>query len=822
MLNWKRIKSNTNDVIIDDNIINDKFQHLPSQNKLAVLKHNQKCIVNKLSNKIDETGFAAENLIGITNNINQYVEVQMSSIDKLVSEITNYSALAEEVLASTENSKQIAEQTMGIAHEGSKAVDNSIKAMNDIESSVEDAKTVVMDLNTKSAHINEMLNVIKDIANHTNLLSLNASIEAARAGEAGRGFTVVAQEVKKLAERSVESAGFISKTINEINASITHTIAAMDKTTAKVKEGTEIANNTMLVFQNIIKAVQTSTDVTAEINLALESQTENLENVISSTEEMNHTSEKLLSVVESASLNTQYTKTSLNILWEVSEDLKYISDKLLEEVPVATKEESILKTCLHGVPLGFDPAHAIDQESGQVIVNAHAALLTIGSTGEVSPGIAKSWYVEEDHLTWVFNLRKGAKFHNGRELTASDIKYSYERILSPSVKSPNSWFLENIEGATEYLQGQAKEVIGIKVLDKYRLSLKLTVPYTGFLLNLGQYCCSIIAKEEMEKGKIVGCGPFILEEIKADGCTLTAFKDYFGGAPYADKIQIEFKPENVAEKFLNKTYSFITVDNKTLMESLKEADSSSIKMKDVMGTYYAGFNLKSNSPLLQDEEIRKALNYAIDRKRIINDVLGGMAIESKGPFPPSIIDNKYLSSFDYNPTMVKDLIAKKRMGSALKLKLLIREGSSDTVFNKIAQYVLEDLKKVGIECITEKVPADKYFPSIPHSDLFISRWIADTGDADNFLQPNFNPTNYTDFTGYKNEEVLELMNTAKEILNPQKRIKMYEDIQKKIVHESPWIFLYHPQVAVATNAGVLGARLNPLGIVRFEDIVIEQ
>jgi ABC-type transport system substrate-binding protein len=821
MLIWKKTKSKSADVVVKNNITDDKFQHLPSQNKLAVLKHNQKCIVNKLSNKIDETGFAAENLIGITNNINNYVEVQMSSIDKLVNEITNYSALAEEVLASTENSKQIADQTMEIAQEGSKAVDNSIKAMNEIECSVEDAKIVVMDLNTKSAHINEMLNVIKDIANHTNLLSLNASIEAARAGEAGRGFTVVAQEVKKLAERSVESAGFISKTINEINVSIKHTIDAMDRTTAKVKEGSEIANNTMLVFHNIIKAVQASTDVTAEINLALESQTENLENVISSTEEMSHTSETLLSVVESASLNTQYTKTSLNILSEVSEDLKYISDKLLEEVHVTTKEDSILKTCLHNVPLGFDPGLAIDQESGQVIVNAHAALLTIGSSGEISPGIAKSWYVEEDHLTWVFNLRKGAKFHNGRELTASDVKYSYERILSPKYKSPNSWFLENIDGASEYLQGHAKEVIGLRVLDKYRLSLKLTVPYTGFLLNLGQYCCSIIAKEEFEKGKIVGCGPFVLEEIKANGCTLTAFKDYFGGAPYADKIHIEFKPENVAEKFLNKSYSFITVDNKTLMESLNQADSSSIKMKDVMGTYYAGFNLKSNSPLVQDEDIRRALNHAIDRKRIIKEILGGMAIESKGPFPPSIIDNKYLPSFDYNPTMVKDLLTRKKIGSAPKLKLLIREGSSDTVFNKIAQYVLEDLKKVGIECITQKVPNDKYFASIPNSDLFISRWIADTGDADNFLQPNFNLTNYTDFSGYNNEDVLEMMNDAKEIINPLKRVKVYEDIQKKIVHESPWIFLYHPQVAVATNPGVLGARLNPLGILRYEDIVIE-
>ena len=329
MLNWKRtVKSSSIDIIDENNTKYDKIKHSTSHNKLALLKHNQKCIVNKLSNKIDETGFATENLIGITDNINQYVEVQMDSIEKLVNEITNYSALAEEVLASTENSKQIAEQTMEIAQEGSRAVDNSIKAMTNIEDSVDDAKTVVMDLNTKSAHINEMLNIIKDIAKHTNLLSLNASIEAARAGEAGRGFTVVAKEIKKLAERSVESAGFISKTIKEINDSIKHTINAMDKTTVKVKEGSEIANNTMLVFQNIIKAVQTSTNVTAEINLALVSQTQNLEDVMSSTEDMNHTSVKLLSIVESASLNTQYTKTSLNILTEVSEDLLYISDEI--------------------------------------------------------------------------------------------------------------------------------------------------------------------------------------------------------------------------------------------------------------------------------------------------------------------------------------------------------------------------------------------------------------------------------------------------------------------------------------------------------------
>ncbi len=122
--------------------------------------------------------------------------MEMDSISKVTGEISNYSAIAEEVFSSTENSKQISENTMEVAKAGNGAALNSIEAMKEIEGSMLYSKTVVKDLSTKALDINNMLDVIKDIANNTNLLSLNASIEAARAGEAGKGFAVVAQEVK--------------------------------------------------------------------------------------------------------------------------------------------------------------------------------------------------------------------------------------------------------------------------------------------------------------------------------------------------------------------------------------------------------------------------------------------------------------------------------------------------------------------------------------------------------------------------------------------------------------------------------------------------
>ncbi|WP_411680878.1 ABC transporter substrate-binding protein [Clostridium thailandense] len=824
MLGWiknrhKLVQDNTKPILVHKDL-----DEIKNCSELGLLKRNQQCIVERISEKIQETGFVTENLISLTQNIVQNVEVQMESIEKVVGEVNNYSALAEEVFAGTENSKQIAERTMGIAKEGSNAVDRSIKAMNDIEMSVEDAKKVVNDLSLKAAHINEMLVIIKDIADNTNLLSLNASIEAARAGEAGRGFAVVAQEVKDLAQRSAESAEQISKTINEINDSVDKTINAMNRSMDRVLEGNNIANNTKEVFNDIIGAVSTTSDVAEEINEAVSRQTESLEAIIASTEDMSKTSRKVMEMVETTSLNTQYTKTALNILSDVSEDLKIISSELLDKIENASEIESVITTFLIEAPLCYDPQMAFDAQSGQILYNVHGGLLLISSVGEIAPGIAKSWYVEEDNLTWVFNLRKGAKFHNGREITSEDVKYSYERLLSPKLNSPNAWLLEQVEGAKEYSKGQAKEVKGIKILDRYRISIKLTGPYSGFLLNLGQYICSILAKEDVEKGQLTGCGPYIIESMEKDKCTLAAFKDYFGGAAYIDRVIVKFNGEQASSSFVNKECDFITIDNNRQIEELKNSKVQNIECKSVMATYYAGFNLNSNSVLVKDKEIRAALNSAVNRKKIIDEVLGGLGEEAKGPMPPNMINNGYLSDFGYNPRLAKEILNRKNISSGNnKLRILIRDESSETTFNKITQLIINDLKDIGIECILEKISSDKYLnpESINRGDLFLSRWISDTGDMDNFLQPMFNPDNVTDFTGYNNKAVTEMMNKAKEVINPQKRIEMYKDIQKKIVDDAPWIFLYHPQVGYVSRKGIIGVRVSPLGIVRYEDIIME-
>jgi ABC-type transport system substrate-binding protein len=823
MFKFKKDKLNRNAEIKEVPLMNETVEGMDNLEEIGLLKHNQKCIVNRINQKIEDTGFAVENLIALIHNMANEVEMQRESTEKVVDEIGSYSALAEEVFASTENSRLIAEQTMKIAKNGRKASDNSIQAMNEIETAVKNAKRVVNDLSLKSSHINDMLIIIKDIANHTNLLSLNASIEAARAGEAGRGFSVVAKEVKNLAQRSAESAAQISNTISEINHSIEDTISAMNKSMSKVVEGNEIASDTKNVFNEIINAVGNTNNVTEEINAAVSRQTEGLEGIINSTESMNKISEKVMVMVETASLNTGYTKTSLNTLSEVSKSLQIISNKLLDNLKEVEKNKTSLSTFLSEAPLNYDPQLAIDSQSGQILYNIHSGLLIIGSTGEIMPGIAKSWYVLEDNVTWVFNLRKGAKFHNGREITSEDVKYSYQRLLSSSLKSPNSWLLEQIEGAVEYSKGLKNEVSGMHILDRYRISIKLTGSYSGFLLNLGQYVCSILPKEDIEKGKFTGCGPYAIKKAEEDGCILSAFKDYFGGVAYIDEIIIKFQGNKSASSFINKQCDFITIENKQQIEELSKAKVSNIQYRSIMATYYVGFNLRSNSIFVRDNEIREAISTAIDKKKIIDEVLCGLGEEAKGPIPPNMIDNGYISDLSYNPRLSREILEKKRnlLGNT-NMKILVRDENEETIYSKITELVIQNLKEVGIQCDLEKVSVDKYHDAktISRSDLFLSRWISDTGDMDNFLQPMFNPNNVTNFTGYNNPKITEMMNKAKEIINPQKRVEVYKELQKIIVKDKPWVCLYHPQIGYVSKSGVIGVKISPLGIIRYEDIII--
>ncbi|MFS8543257.1 MAG: ABC transporter substrate-binding protein, partial [Limnochordales bacterium] len=148
----------------------------------------------------------------------------------------------------------------------------------------------------------------------------------------------------------------------------------------------------------------------------------------------------------------------------------------------------------------LDPAIGYDWQNWSIIKSMFDGLMDYEpGTTQLRPQLAERFEVSEDGLTYTFYLRRGVKFHNGREVVASDVKYSLERVLTPATQSPGLGFYLTIEGAQEFVDGQAAEVTGIRVLDDYTVQFKLARPDAAFLHVLALNFAHVVPRAEVER-----------------------------------------------------------------------------------------------------------------------------------------------------------------------------------------------------------------------------------------------------------------------------------------------------------------------------------
>ena len=789
------------------------------QSELHLIKQNEENLLYNLRVKIGDSTNQAENLINAIDSIANRVEEQMKHIYSVVDEIGHYSAMAQELHASSSDSYRTANETLGVVEEGSKAVHNTIESMNEINKSMSSVIEEINSLKTSVTQIEDILNIIRDIAKQTNLLALNANIEAARAGDAGKGFAVVANEVKKLADRSAESANHISDIIKDIQTNLNTTIDAIGNSNDKINEGSSVAEKSNMAFQKIETAIKDMIQIISEITDGISVQTNSLESVVTSTDEMERSSEKAMSMVEGAMMNTQFTKTTLDELNQVNKLLDEMSKKLLgQQVSRGEKDSITIKLGLSGPLQTLDPAMTNIMESLRFLNNIHTGLLTIGDTGDVLPSIAKNWYVEDDNLTWIFNLRKDASFHNGKKVSAYDVKYSLERLLSPELNSPNAWFIDYIEGAKEFMKGSAGEVRGIKVLDDYRLSIKLETPFSGFLILLSHGCCSVMDPEELKKGNFVGCGPYMIESHEDNVYKLVAYENYLGGKPYCDVIEVKTEDKEALDNFVNGKYDFYVINNKKEYETIKSQElGKNMKFIDLIATFYISFKLKNTSSPYTKKKVRQAISYAINKKRIVDEIFGGLAVEAKCMIPPGLIPCNNIAGYEYNPNKAKEIIHKEGVNLNRPLVILSEEN-----INPVLKLVEEDLKAIGINCKYEKLSGKELLRAKELQegyDIHFSGWYADTLDPSSFIKPLFMPGSPTNISDYENDEVIKLVEKATQMANPKKREELYIEIQRIISEDIPCIPLFHPQNAICTKADVHNVNLSPLAMLKYDNII---
>lgn len=234
-----------------------------------------------------------------------------------------------------EASSTMAESSKNMANEavaGNQSIDKVSGQMDSINRSVSHSADVVRSLDSRSAEISQIVEVIASIASQTNLLALNAAIEAARAGEQGRGFAVVADEVRKLAEQSNDSANQIANLITEIQRETTSAVIAMDEGTREVETGIQVAKDTGEAFRRIMESTQDVADQIQEISSVAEQMSAATEQVTASILQLSSIAKESASSASSVAASTEEQRISMNQLSTSAEQLNQMAKELQQMI----------------------------------------------------------------------------------------------------------------------------------------------------------------------------------------------------------------------------------------------------------------------------------------------------------------------------------------------------------------------------------------------------------------------------------------------------------------------------------------------------------
>jgi methyl-accepting chemotaxis protein len=327
----------------------------------------------ELSGSSEEMKASSDQISNTTQDIATGVGQQASKMDEVSRAMKELSQSVQQVATSSQKAAEGATDASTTASQVGKMSGDVAHKMAEIQSTVDNSATVIKQLDGKSQRIGEIIGVITNIADQTNLLALNAAIEAARAGEHGRGFAVVADEVRKLAEESRNAANQITGLIKEIQQGTNQAVVAMEQGTKTVFDGTKIMEGTVSAINNIVKAAADVATMINEIAAATEQQSASVEEVTASVEDVSSICEESAAGTQETSAAAQQQTASMDVLVNAAQELAKLSDELQEEVAKFNIGEPVISQ--KNAPANFEHK----PEGSQKKMKEHSTSGTISS-----------------------------------------------------------------------------------------------------------------------------------------------------------------------------------------------------------------------------------------------------------------------------------------------------------------------------------------------------------------------------------------------------------------------------------------------------------
>jgi oligopeptide transport system substrate-binding protein len=424
-------------------------------------------------------------------------------------------------------------------------------------------------------------------------------------------------------------------------------------------------------------------------------------------------------------------------------------------------------------------------------------------TLEPQPGVAESWTVSPDGLTYTFHLRKDAKWSNGDPVTAADFLYSWRRALEPAMASQYAYQLYYIEKAQEFNAGTIKDFseVGVKAPDPLTVVVKLATP-TPYFLDLTSFetlmpvhegCVTQYGEKWTQPGHLVSNGPFRLEDWKARQKIVFTPNPHYWNARIVRLRRIEALPyddlDTAYNMFLDEKVDWLRGIPLPKIDEIKR--NPDYFVVPYLGSYFFRFNV--TKPPFDNVLVRKAFSLAVDRETLCRDVLKAGQIPATGFVPPGLPGYKPVPGPGYDRTMARELLAKAGYPEGKNFPavdiLLNTSESHKKVSEVLAQMWKENL---GVTVSLRNTEWKIYLEETRTLQYFLSRagWIGDYLDPNTFLDL-FVTDGGNNNTGFSNKEYDRLVFEASREADPAKRMKILRRVEEiLVVDELPILPLY--------------------------------
>ncbi|WP_425430092.1 ABC transporter substrate-binding protein [Cystobacter ferrugineus] len=471
---------------------------------------------------------------------------------------------------------------------------------------------------------------------------------------------------------------------------------------------------------------------------------------------------------------------------------------------------------------GLDPLFAVETQVLEMTCCVFSPLLRLDD-GLLVPELAERWEVDATARRYRFHLRPGVVFHDGTPLSARDVKRHFERLLDPAVNSPDRTLMEVVEGASEVISGQTREVRGLLVMDDLTLEIRLEEP-KAFFLQLMTLPGAAVARLDA-RGQMVGTGPFRLVDFGSSLITLERNPSYWrAGQPLLDRLEFHLleSREQAVNALREGSVDIVSHLFMRQVESL-EQDGQQVLASNTPSTTFLGFNMRE-APY-NDVRVRKALRVGMNVRGMVDQFHKGARL-ARTLTPPELLEDDLPvdESVPGSDLALAERLLREAGVRTLPVTLHHPQGNDPSIEDAVLFQPLVDAGLVELR--HEELHPDEFFERRRNGRLSTFRvgWVADYPDPDNFLYYLLHSKAQLLCTlNYHNEELDRLTEEARITIDPQKRKRLYRLAERAVHEDCPIIPLFHQRMHAVANGSVQGMRLHQaLPQVRFEELWLDK